>query len=86
MITSEDGLTSLKPEVEWIDARDEEALGNSKALNAIFNGMDMNMFRLINTCSVAKEACEILKTAYKDTSKVCMSRLQLLATKFGDLG
>lgn len=56
VITSKDGTTSLKPEVEWIGAEDKEALGNSKDLNDIFIGMDKNMFRLINTYSVAKEA------------------------------
>lgn len=39
------------------------------------------MFRLINTCLVAKEALENLKTAHEGTSKVHMSRRQLLATK-----
>jgi hypothetical protein len=28
----------LKPEEEWTAAEDELALGNSKALNALFNG------------------------------------------------
>jgi hypothetical protein len=30
MITAEDGTTSLKWEVQWIDVEDNEALGNSK--------------------------------------------------------
>lgn len=85
MITYEDGTTSLKPEVKWTDAEDEEYLGNSKALNAIFNFVDKNMFRLINTCSEAKEDWEILKNAHEGTSKVQMSRLQLLTTKFKNL-
>jgi hypothetical protein len=42
--------TSLKP-----DAEDNEGLGNSKALNVIFNGVDRNVFRLINTFTEAKE-------------------------------
>lgn len=37
-----DGTSCLKPEVECTDAEDNEALGNSKALNAIFNGVDKN--------------------------------------------
>src|ERR1044072_4469694 len=45
---------SLKPEEEWTKEEDEEAHGNSKALNVIFIGVDKNMFRLINTCTVAK--------------------------------
>lgn len=81
MITSKDRTMSLKPKAKWIDVEDEEALGSSKALNVVFNGVDKNMFRLINTCLVAKETWEILKTAHEDTSKVCMSKLQLLTTK-----
>lgn len=75
MTTSKDGATSLKLEAEWTDVEDEEDLRNSEALNSMFNGMDKNMFRLINTCSIAKEAYEILKTVHEDASKVCMSRL-----------
>ncbi|XP_057444753.1 uncharacterized protein LOC130736999 [Lotus japonicus] len=60
-------------------------MGNSKALNAIFNGVDKNMFRLINTCTVAKEAWDILKTAHEGTARVRMSRLQMLTTQFENL-
>ncbi|MCI47692.1 gag-protease polyprotein, partial [Trifolium medium] len=48
--------TIKKPEEEWTKDEDELTLGNSKALNAIFNGVNMNMFRLIKRCIVAKEA------------------------------
>lgn len=85
VITSKDGTTSLKPEAHWTDVEDKEALGNSKDLNVIFNGMDKNMLRLINTCSEAKESWEILKTTHEGTSKVRMPRLQLLTTKFETL-
>src|ERR1044072_1483319 len=43
------------------------------------------MFKLINTCTVAKEAKDILKVAHEGTSRVRMSRLQLLTTQFGNL-
>ena len=46
----------LKPEEEWSKEEDELALGNSKALNALFNGVDKNIFRLIKHCTVAKDA------------------------------
>lgn len=39
MITSEDDTTSLKPEVDWTNVKDNEAIGNSKALNAVFNSV-----------------------------------------------
>jgi hypothetical protein len=55
-ISHEDGNTRLKPGEDWTEAEDTEALGNSKALSAIFNGIDKNIFRLFNTCTVAKKA------------------------------
>jgi len=75
-------ITTLKPEEEWYKEEDGLALGNSRALNALFNGVDNNMFRLISTCTVAKDAWEILQTTHEGTYKVQMSRLQLLTTKF----
>ena len=48
--------TGLKPEKDWDHVEDEAALGNSRALNSIFNGVDKNVFRLINTSTTAKEA------------------------------
>jgi hypothetical protein len=65
----------LKPEDEWTAAEDELALGNSKALNALFNGVDMNMFRLIKQCTVAKDAWEILKTAHDGRTKVKSAKI-----------
>ncbi|MCI71763.1 gag-pol polyprotein, partial [Trifolium medium] len=52
----------LKPEKEWTTVEDSLSIGNSKALNAIFNGVDQNMFRLIKKRTSAKDAWEILKT------------------------
>jgi len=75
----------LKPEEEWTAPEDELVLANSKALNALFNGVDKNMFRLIKKCDVAKDAWDILRTAHEGTSKVKSSRIQLLMTKFGSL-
>jgi hypothetical protein len=43
------------------------------------------MFKLIKKCLSAKEAWEILMTCYEGTSKVKMSKLQLLTTKFENL-
>jgi hypothetical protein len=55
------------------------------ALNALFNGVDKNMFRLIKQCTVAKDAWEILKTAHEGTTKVKSAKFQLLTTKFENL-
>jgi hypothetical protein len=82
VVLDKDGnkIVVLKPKEEWTTAEDELAFGNSNALNALFNGVDKNMFRLIKQCTVAKDACEILKTAQEGTSKVKSARLQLLTT------
>src|ERR1044072_7182918 len=80
-----DGTTSLKPEEEWSKEEEELALGNFKALNALFNGIDKNIFRLVHQCELAKDVWDTLKTTYEGTSKVKMSRLQMLTTKFENL-
>src|SRR4030065_2234304 len=73
--------SELKLEEDWTDDEDKLALGNSKDLNALFNGVDKNVFRVIKSCVVAKEAWEILRTTHEGTSKVKMSKLQLLTSK-----
>jgi len=77
--------TDKKAEEQWSKEEDELALGNSKALNDIFNGVDKNIFRLVNNCEVAKDAWNILKTTHEGTSRVKISILQLLTTKFENL-
>ncbi|GAA0172340.1 hypothetical protein LIER_26185 [Lithospermum erythrorhizon] len=52
------------------------AEGGRVALNSIFNVVDSSVFKMISKCSVAKEAWEILQTAYEGTTKVRMSKLQ----------
>ena len=82
---NENRTTVLKPEEEWTTTEDVLALGNSKALNALFNGVDKNMFRLIKHCTVAEDASEILKTAHEGTTKVKSAKFQLLTTKFENM-
>ena len=56
VVMDKDGTvtTTLKPEEEWSKDEDGLALGNFIALNALFNGVNKNMSRLINTCTMAK--------------------------------
>ncbi|KAA0062665.1 gag-pol polyprotein [Cucumis melo var. makuwa] len=51
-----DGLSIPKLEVDWTNAEEQASVGNARALNAIFNGVDLNVFKLINSCSTTKEA------------------------------
>ncbi|CAM8895640.1 unnamed protein product [Rhodiola kirilowii] len=59
------GVVVPKPEALWTDVDEKTAAGNSKALNAIFFGVDENVFKLIAECEVAKEAWDILRIAYE---------------------
>ncbi|TYK23179.1 gag-pol polyprotein [Cucumis melo var. makuwa] len=77
-----DGASVPKPEVDWTNAEEQASVGNARAINAIFNGVDLNVFKLINSCTTTKEAWKILKVAYEGTSKVKISRLQLITSKF----
>ncbi|TYK02589.1 putative mitochondrial protein [Cucumis melo var. makuwa] len=59
-------LKSLDPKT-WRAVLEQASAGNSKAINAIFNGVDLNVFKLINSYNSAKEAWRILKIAYEST-------------------
>ncbi|KAA0067345.1 putative mitochondrial protein [Cucumis melo var. makuwa] len=39
-----DGVSVPKPEVDWTDAEEQASVGNARALNTIFNGVDQNVF------------------------------------------
>lgn len=54
-------------------------------MNATYNGVDKNIFKITNTCTGDKEALKTLEFSHKGTSKVNMSSLQLLTTKFENL-
>ncbi|KAA0038052.1 gag-pol polyprotein [Cucumis melo var. makuwa] len=77
-----DSVSVSKPEVDWTDAEEQALVRNARALNAIFSGVDLNVFKLINFCSTAKEVRRILEVAYEGTFKVKISRLQLITSKF----
>ncbi|KAA0050618.1 gag-pol polyprotein [Cucumis melo var. makuwa] len=59
------GVSISKPEVDWTNAEEQAFVGNARALNAIFNGVDLNVFKLIYSCSTAKEAWKTLEIAYE---------------------
>ena len=80
-----EGKTTPKPKLEWTSEEDKLANCNSKAINAIFNAVNPNQFKLISTCESAKAAWDVLQTAYKGTDTVRLSRLQILTTKFENL-
>ncbi|XP_012841210.1 PREDICTED: uncharacterized protein LOC105961528 [Erythranthe guttata] len=80
-----EGVEYEKHEENWSKKEHAVANTNSKALNAIFNAVDTNQFKLISGCECAKRAWDILQTAYEGTASVRLSKLQMLATRFEDL-
>ncbi|KAA0047660.1 gag-pol polyprotein [Cucumis melo var. makuwa] len=50
------GVLVPKLEVDWTDAKEQASVGNARATNAIFNDVDLNVFKLINSCTTVKEA------------------------------
>ncbi|CAJ2645798.1 unnamed protein product [Trifolium pratense] len=87
MVLDKDGKKTdvKKPYDEWTKDEYDLALGNSKALYTIFNSVDANMFMLVKRCITAKHAWEILRKAHEGTSKVKLSKLQMLKTNFENL-
>lgn len=55
-VTDADGKVLAKRNLSWSIVEDEASLGNSRSLNAILNGVDHNVFKLVNACTSAKEA------------------------------
>ena len=77
--------TVKKLEVEWAVEEDRLVSYNSKVLNAIFSAVYVHQFKLISTCEMAKEAWEILETAYEGTKAVRLFKLQILTFHFENL-
>ncbi|CAM8962701.1 unnamed protein product [Rhodiola kirilowii] len=64
-----------KPEALWDEANEKASIENSKAMNAIFSGVDENVLKLIINCEIANEAWDVLQIAYEGTDKVRNSRM-----------
>ncbi|KAA0040864.1 gag-pol polyprotein [Cucumis melo var. makuwa] len=75
-------VSMSKPKLTGQNAEEQASVGNARAINAIFNGVDLNVFKLINSCTTAKEAWKILEVAYEGISKVKIPRLQLITSRF----
>lgn len=55
-VTTEDNTKTLYSEKDWSKEEDKEELCNSISFNVIYNGVDMNIFRIINTCISVKQS------------------------------
>lgn len=75
----------MKPKNDWDPVEDEVALGSSRALNCIYNDINKNIFKIINSITSVKDVWETLKVAHEGTFKVRVSRFQLVTIKFENL-
>ncbi|CAM8949990.1 unnamed protein product [Rhodiola kirilowii] len=83
--TDEEGKVSLLGKDEWTEVQKKAEAANSKAMNAIFSGIDGKNFKMISTCETAKTAWDILRTAHEGTTKVKISRMETVTSKFENL-
>lgn len=58
MIIVDDESEFVKPEKDWTYAKNEVILGNSRTIIVIYNGVDKNIIRILDTYTNTKEACE----------------------------
>ncbi|GAA0143995.1 hypothetical protein LIER_35846 [Lithospermum erythrorhizon] len=52
---NDEGVIVVKEKANWTNDEAELSLGNNKALNAILCAVDAEVFKLISSCTVAKE-------------------------------
>ncbi|KAL5580013.1 hypothetical protein UlMin_012455 [Ulmus minor] len=71
-----------KSRSKWTIQEKRDSNMNSKALNALFCGVDDLNFRYIQNCKIAKEAWDKLEVAHEGTDGVKRSKLQMLTSQF----
>ncbi|CAM8990838.1 unnamed protein product [Rhodiola kirilowii] len=84
VVTKDDKVIPLTKD-KWTEAQKNAEAANSKAMNAIFLGVDGKNFKMISTCEIAKKAWDILQTAHEGTTKVKISQMETVTAKFENL-
>ena len=78
------GVTMPKLEEQWTQEEELASTHNSRAINALYNGLAMFAFRRILTCTTSKEVWNILWTVHEiDTVK--QLKLHKLNTTFENI-
>ncbi|RVW35263.1 Copia protein [Vitis vinifera] len=72
----------IKPKLEWDRGDNEAGENNARAMYSIFNAISTDEFRRIATCTLAKEAWDILQVTHEGTNVVKVSKLQMLTSRF----
>ncbi|CAM8948120.1 unnamed protein product [Rhodiola kirilowii] len=84
-VVSKDDEVSPLTKDKWTYAQKMDEAANSKAMNAIFSGVNGKNFKMISNCEIAKKAWDILRTAHEGTTKVKVSRMETVTSKFENL-
>ena len=63
------------PISEWQTSQKEAAAFNSKAMNAIFNIVSIEKFKIIYNVEVTHTACNILQIVHKSTKAIQINKL-----------
>ncbi|CAM8916959.1 unnamed protein product [Rhodiola kirilowii] len=84
-VTTKAGKHSLLAKDKWTETHKNAEVANSKEMNAIFSRVDGKNFKMISTCEIAKKAWDILLTAHEGTTKVKISRMEMVTSKFENL-
>jgi len=79
---TEDGFKITKPKANRTTEEKLQSKFNARAMNAIFNGVDEDEFKLIQGCKSAKQAWDTLQKSHEGTSSVKRTRLDHIATQF----
>ncbi|GFQ05156.1 hypothetical protein PHJA_002659700 [Phtheirospermum japonicum] len=77
-----DGDIILKNEVYWTAEELSTSNVNTKALNAIYNFVDVSLFRIISNMQTTKEAWEALQLFCEGFGGVQRTKLRMLTTQF----
>ncbi|CAA7031093.1 unnamed protein product [Microthlaspi erraticum] len=84
-ITDEEGVTTPKPKSQWTHAEKAASKFNSKALSTIFSHVEMDQFKIIQGCYMAKDAWDTLANHFEGDTSVKRTRLDHLASQFENL-
>lgn len=79
------GKRLIKPETQYSDTESEASGNNSKGLNAIFYSVGLQQFKLIATCSSAKEAWDTLQAAYEKSGTWWEEERLILEVRFSKM-
>ena len=73
---------SYLPMNQWNDLEKKTFSLNTRAMNALFCALDKNEFNRVSTCEMAFDIWHILETTYEGTSRLKVSKVNLLMHDF----